>query len=151
MDLKVAGRNLATGRAAATRHVLIRAGVVAVVLLAGCGTAPGHAPARGTVTGRFVREGGPLGPGGRQPATRPLSGLVQFTGPGGYVASVRVGRTGTFTVSLPPGTYRVSGRSPDIMQVSDGGSEQEVPCSQPASVTVSAHRTTKLTLACVVP
>jgi hypothetical protein len=56
-----------------------------------------------------------------------------------------------FTVSLPPGRYRVSGRSPAVMTVSNGaavtgrgqllsGTGWQAPCSLPLSVTVTAHR-----------
>ena len=111
-------------------------------------------PAHGTVKGRLVREGGPLGPGGQQPATRPISGVVQFIGPSGQVTQVKVGRSGAFTVTLVPGTYRVRGRSPAVVEVSNagrGGKTTERPCTIPKTVTVRDQSTIGITLACVVP
>ena len=70
-------------------------GVAALLLLAACAAGPGQHtaagpgrdtgsgsgrdPARGTVTGRLVREGGPLGPGGQQPGVHPIPGTIRFT------------------------------------------------------------------------
>lgn len=110
-------------------------------------------PAHGTVKGRLVREGGPLGPGGQQPATRAISGVVQFIGPSGQVTQVKVGRSGVFTVTLVPGTYRVRGRSPAVVEVSAGagGKTTEPPCTIPKTVTVKDQSAIGITLACVVP
>ena len=107
-------------------------------------------PATGHLTGKLVMEGGPLGPGGQQPGERPMSGTVTFTAAGHRAVTVEVGSSGKFSVPLPPGSYQVSGRSPDVMEV-DGGHSRELPCSQPASVAVSAGTTATITLACVVP
>src|ERR1022692_3463371 len=65
---------------------------------AGSGHGPGHGlgSAEGTVTGRLVREGGPLGPGGTQPAERLLPGSVQFTTAHGRSVVVQVGKSGRF-------------------------------------------------------
>lgn len=148
-------------------------GAVAVLLLAACaaavsstsprgGAAPGHAAALGTVTGRFLLEGGPIGPGGQQPGKRPIAGLVRFEAGTGRAAEVRVGKSGTFSVRLPPGRYHVSGRSPSVIQVSNGavigaggqlisGTKHEYPCSQPLSVTVTARRTVRIAVTCIVP
>src|SRR5450432_860348 len=111
------------------------AGIIALLLLAGCtaasglpsgpgqpsssghGSGHGLGSAEGTVIGRLVREGGPLGPGGTQPAERLLPGSVQFTTAQGRSVVVQVGKSGRFSVRLPAGTYSVSGRSPDIMEV----------------------------------
>src|SRR6516225_6501719 len=94
------------------------AAAVAVLMLTGCGTAggPGPAPgdgargrpAAGHVTGRLVLEGGPVRPGGRQPGPRAIPGVVTFTIAGHRPVRVRAGRSGIFTVRLPPGRYRVS-------------------------------------------
>jgi hypothetical protein len=94
-------------------------------------------------------EGGPLGPGGKQPGERPMSGTVTFTAAGHQAVTVKVGSSGEFSVPLPPGRYQVSGRSPDVMEVG-GGHSRELPCSQPASVVVSAGTAATVTLACVV-
>lgn len=144
-------------RIAVRRTALTVLGATIVSLGLACGArhdaATGRSHRLGTVTGRLIREGGPLGPGGQQPAVRPLRGLVQFTSAGHRVVNVRVGRSGTFSVSLAPGTYRVTGRSPEITQAGgasmDGG--PALPCARPVSVTVTPQHTAKITLACIVP
>jgi hypothetical protein len=111
-------------------------------------------PAQGTVKGRLVREGGPLGPGGQQPATRPISGIVRFIGPSGQVTRVKVGRSGAFTVTLVPGIYRVRGSSPAVVEVSTsatGSKTTDPPCTIPKTVKVTDQTTIGITLACVVP
>jgi hypothetical protein len=134
-----------------------------VVPLAGCAAGAGTAavphggaarPApRGTVTGRLQREGGPLGPGGTQPAVVPLPGTVRFelAGRTRPPVAVAVGRPGTFTVALAPGTYRVTGQSPRIQEELSDGTTTDPPCAQPAAVTVVAGRTARITLNCIVP
>jgi hypothetical protein len=125
-------------------------GILLTGLAAGCASAGAQAPTSGHLTGKLVMEGGPLGPGGKQPGERPMSGTVTFTRAGHQAVTVTVGSSGEFSVPLPPGRYQVSGRSPDIMEV-DGGHSRELPCSQPSSVVVSAGNTATLTLACIVP
>jgi hypothetical protein len=132
---------------------------LAVGLLAGCAaalaqpTAAGHPAdghdASGRVTGRLVMEGGPIQPGGQQPV-RPIPGLVTFTEAGHRPTSIQVGNSGTFSVRLSPGRYRVSAKSPRIIEV-DGGHDRELPCSQPLSVTVKAGHPAAITVACAVP
>ena len=107
---------------------------------AGAGQGRGQPSATGTVVGRFVREGGPIRLGGKQPLTVRLPGTVQFVSPHGRRVSVVTGKSGTFSLKLPPGTYRVAGRTPRLPGPG-GGRGRETPCSQPLSVTV----------ACVVP
>jgi len=104
-----------------------------------------------TVTGRFVIEGGPVRPGGGQPGERPLRGTVTFTAAGQRPVSVLVGRSGTFSVALPPGTYHVAGRSPAIMEVSGSGAQYEAPCSSPLTVHVAGQHTLKIAVTCIVP
>jgi hypothetical protein len=113
---------------------------VALVLLAACAATPPSAG--GTVTGRLLLEGG----ASRSSGPRPISGTVQFTGPH-QLATVRVVNSGTFSVVLPAGIYHVSGRSPHVIEVSNG----QVPCTQPLSVTVTPRHATKITLTCIVP
>jgi hypothetical protein len=124
------------------------------MLLAGCGAAGaqtgGSAPARGHLTGKLVMEGGPLGPGGQQPGERPIRGTVTLTAAGHRPVTVQVGRSGAFSLTLPPGKYHVSGRSPSVMEEGSGG-ERELPCSQPLSVTVTPQHTATVTVACIVP
>jgi hypothetical protein len=95
-------------------------------------------------------EGGPLGPGGKQPGEQAMSGTVTVTSAGLQPVTVTVGSSGTFSVPLPPGRYQVSGRSPDVMEI-DGGHSRELPCSQPTSAVVTAGQTATITLTCVVP
>jgi hypothetical protein len=135
--------------------------LAAVALLAGCAgpaVAPPHVAAsrpaaRGTVTGRFQREGGPLGPGGTQPRVIPLPGTVRFEAAGRAhpPVAVTVGRSGTFSVRLAPGTYRVTGQSPKIQEGLSDGTTTDPPCAQPAVVTVIAGRTAMITVNCIVP
>jgi hypothetical protein len=101
-------------------------------------------------------------PGGNQPGPRSIRGVVTFTTAGDRPVTVRVGPSGIFSVGLPAGRYRVSGRSPAVMTVSNGavvsergrllsGTEWERPCSLPLSVTVSAHHTARAAVICAVP
>jgi hypothetical protein len=127
---------------------------LAVLVLAGCASASTPAtttPATGLLAGRFVREGGPLGPGGQQPAEIPLRGTVTFTATGHRPVSVQVGSSGRFSVTLLPGRYQVAGRSPDIETVDPNGRQQEQACSQPLSATVTAGQTITIAVTCVVP
>src|SRR5690242_8606928 len=117
---------------------------------AGCASAAAQPPASGHLTGRLVMEGGPLGPGGKQPGERAMSGTVTVTSAGHHRVTVTVGPSGTFSVPLPPGRYQVSGRSPDVMEI-DGGRSRELPCSQPTSAVVTAGKTATITLTCIVP
>ena len=119
-------------------------------LLTGCAAAGAQAPATGHLAGRLVMEGGPLGPGGQQPGERPIPGTVTVTAAGRQPVSVAVGPSGRFSVSLRPGRYQVCGRSPSVMEV-DGGKSRETPCSQQTSATVTAGRTTTITLTFIVP
>jgi|SRR5713226_4412976 len=128
----------------------ISACLLATLVVAGCGAALATAPATEHVAGKWVMEGGPMGPGGKQPGERPMSGTVTFTAAGHQTVSVKVGPSGTFSVPLPPGRYQVSGRSPDIMEV-NGGISRESPCSSPTSATVTAGHTVTVTLTCIVP
>jgi hypothetical protein len=121
--------------------------LAAVLLAAACSTA--HAPPLGTVTGRLVLEGGPLGPGGQQPGTRAIPGTVKFTGAGQPV-TVRTNSAGVFSVQLPAGRYQVADRSPRLLETgANGTSRQE--WSAPVAVTVTAHHTTTITLTSIVP
>jgi hypothetical protein len=115
----------------------------------GTGTITGTATT--TVTGRFLIEGGPMRPGGGQPGERPLRGTVTFAAVGGRIVSVPVGRSGAFSLALAPGTYHVSGRSPEIMEVSSGGAQHETVCSQPLTVHVTGQQTIKIAVTCIVP
>jgi hypothetical protein len=80
---------------------------MAIVLLAGCGGHPGY---HQTVQGAFVRVGGPA-PG----SPFPLPGTITARAATGETFTASAGRDGRFTLSLPPGSYRVTGHSP-LMQ-----------------------------------
>jgi hypothetical protein len=103
------------------------------------------------VTGRLFIEGGAMGPGGQQPGERPIPGTVTFTAPGYQTVSVGVGTSGTFSAWLSPGRYQVTGRSPDIVTVTDSGQDEVQTCSQPVSVTVSARHAATIAVVCIVP
>jgi hypothetical protein len=62
-----------------------------------------------------------------------------------------VGRSGAFSAALGPGTYHVSGRSPEIMEVSSGGAQHEAVCSRPLSVQVTGRHALKIAVTCIVP
>jgi hypothetical protein len=133
---------------------------LAALVLAGCATASaqptaatGHPtgyPATGHLTGRFLMEGGALGPNGQQPTARAIPGTVTFTAAGHRQVSVQVGSSGTFSKWLPPGTYQVSGRSPYIETVTGSGKTLEQTCGL-TSVTVTAGHTASVELTCYVP
>ena len=125
-------------------------GLLLTGLAAGCASGAAHPPASGHLTGRLVMEGGPMGPDGKQPGERAMSGTVTVTSAGHQPVTVTVGSSGTFSVPLPPGRYHVSGRSPEVMEI-DGGRSRELPCSQPTSAVVTAGQTATITLTCVVP
>ena len=124
--------------------------IAAVLLTAACSAAHHSAPSSGTVTGRLVLEGGPLGPGGQQPGVRPIPGTVRFADGHHLPVLVRTSSSGVFSVELPVGRYRVSERSPSIMLVDTSGTSRPQ-WSAPVLVTVTARHTTTMTLTSIVP
>jgi hypothetical protein len=80
---------------------------VGVAVLAGCGGNSGYHQA---VRGNFVRVGGPA-PG----SPVPLPGTITARAAAGGTFMAMASRNGRFKLSLLPGTYRVTGRSP-LMQ-----------------------------------
>ena len=108
------------------------AGLLAALMLAGCTAPAGNGPVTGNVAGRLLRTGGPPGQGA-EPSLRPMPGALTFTSAHRRV-TVHVGDSGSFTVRLPPGRYRVSG-----------------PCSRPSPVTVTPGHTAHVKIICVVP
>ena len=123
---------------------------LAALPLAACAGDPGAVPPRGTVTGRLMLEGGPISLAGRLPSNRPIPGTVQFADGRHQPVLAHVGRSGGFSVSLPPGRYTATGRSPQVIEVSNG-TNHEATCSQPLSVTVRRQHTTRIALTCIVP
>lgn len=90
---------------------------VSIAVVAGCSANPathsaGHqrAVSQQTVTGKFVRAGGPA-PG----SPVPLPGTITARAASGQTFTARVGGNGRFKLSLPPASYYVTGRSP-LMQ-----------------------------------
>jgi hypothetical protein len=78
-----------------------------VACLAGITAAcSGHNPADGTLTGHLYGVGGPA-PG----LARPWPGTVTLVGPGVH-RDVPVGASGTYSVTVPAGSYTVTGHSP---------------------------------------
>src|ERR1700759_495642 len=122
-------------------------GLLLTGLAAGCASAAAPPPAPGHLPGRLVMEGGPLGPGGKQPGERAMSGTVTVTAARHQPVTVTVGSSGTFSVPLPPGRYQVSGRSPDVMEI-DGGHSRELPSAPPTSAAATAGETATITLTC---
>jgi hypothetical protein len=137
--------------------------VLGALLLTGCTAAgaaehaashaTGHPAARATghVTGKLLIEGGAMGPGGQQPGERPIPGTVTFTAAGHRPVAVGVGTSGTFSAALPPGRYQVTGRSPDIITVTDSGKDLVQTCGGPFSVMVSARHAVAVSVVCIVP
>jgi hypothetical protein len=76
-------------------------------VLAACADSPAH---RWIVPGSFVRVGGPA-PG----SPFPLPGTITARAVTGAVFTATAGQNGHFTLSLPAGSYHVTGRSP-LMQ-----------------------------------
>jgi len=130
--------------------------LAAMPLLAGCAaslaqdTAGRAGPTRGTVTGRLVREGGPIGPGGQQPGVHPIPGTIRFAAGRHQVIMVRTSKTGRFSVQLPSGKYQVADRSPRVLLVGANGIGHQT-WSRPVVVTVSGHHVTRITLVIAVP
>ena len=126
--------------------------LAAMLLPAACaaGCSQTSAPGTGTVTGRLMMDGGPIGRHGQQPGTHAIPGTIKFTGSQDQVVTIRTGRTGVFSGQLPAGRYSVSYRSPHLLAAGSGGTFHQT-WSQPVSVTVTADHTTKITLTAYVP
>jgi hypothetical protein len=106
--------------------------------------------ATGQVTGHLIMEGGAIQPGQNQPPVRSIPGTVTFTETGHRPTSIQVGNSGKFSLQLAAGRYKVSAKSPRIIEVNNGH-DLELPCSQPVSVTVKAGHSAAITVACIVP
>jgi hypothetical protein len=104
--------------------------VASVFILAGCGQPEPHQ----TVTGLLIRVGGPLGPG-QQQNRLPLPGTVVAQNVAGGQVAATTGNNGRFRLSLPTGSYRLTGHSPQVMV--DG--QQEL-CSAAGTVQVTRRR-----------
>ncbi len=80
--------------------VTVAAVICATFAIASCS-------AGGVVTGRLVRVGGPA-PG----SPVPFPGTIEARDTAGQRFTVTAGNDGRFRLRLPPGTYRLTGRSP---------------------------------------
>ncbi len=91
---------------------------------------------RGTLTGHLMSVGGPAGV-----PSHPMDvGAVTVHGPGGD-HTVPVSTSGRYTLTLRPGTYTVTGRSPGFLDGRGG-------CSATAEVTVNRGRTSGADVFC---
>lgn len=136
--------------------------VLGALLLTGCtaagaaeyaasqGTSQPPARATGHLTGKLSVEGGPIGPGGKQPGERPIPGTVTLTAAGHRPVTIKVGNSGKFSAWLPSGRYRVIWRSPAIITVTDSGHEEQTSSPAPP-VTISARHVATITLVAIVP
>lgn len=139
---------------------LIAAASAVLLLVTACDAEPVVGVARmapaGIVTGKFVRIGGPIGPGGKTP-TVPLRGQITFTGRTTFSGrrdrtfKVRVSKKGTFTIALLVGTYQVIGRTPDITGEDSSGHVKDASCRLPHKIKVTRHHTVKIRVICAVP
>jgi len=106
-------------------------------VLAGCGGNPGY---RQPVSGMFLRVGGPA-PG----SPVPLPGTITARAATGEMFTATAGRNGRFTLSLPPGAYRVTGRSP-LMQ------SGQMVCAATAELhVIRAEPARPITVVCSIP
>jgi hypothetical protein len=106
---------------------VIAAALASVPILAGCS---GQSGPHQTVTGLLVRVGGPA-PG----APVPLPGTVVARTAAGAQFAATTGKDGRFQLSLPPGTYRLTGHSPQVM-----GDGQQTLCRAARAVRVTRHK-----------
>lgn len=114
--------------------------VLGLSVLVGCADSqPGGQANRHTVSGTFVRVGGPA-PG----APFPLPGNITARADTGATFTASTGSSGRFKLSLPPGTYHVTGTSP-LMQ---GG---KMVCAAAKELHVTAASGGSVTVVCSIP
>jgi hypothetical protein len=146
-------------------RLLAGAGASAVLVLSGAAACsgptgspaaqpagPAHShvgPDAGTVKGRFMIFG-TMGRPGRA-VDHPARATVVFTDGRHRVLTTRASRSGTFFARLPPGTYHVYGRSPQLITVSQNGTRREDKIALAHPVNVTAGHTTKIVLRAIVP
>jgi hypothetical protein len=104
---------------------------VGLPLLAACTGHGTSAVNAGAVSGSLLRVGGPS-PG----APVPLTGQVVATSSAGTRFTVAVGGNGRYRLTLSPGTYQVTGRSP--MVYVNGA---QMPCAAARPVHITAGKT----------
>jgi len=113
---------------------------VGVILLAGWGSTDGDVgdlrpvshSGYGTLSGLLLRVGGPVSRPDAQPSPLPLTGHVVATGRAGSFTAT-MGTDGRYTLQLPPGSYAVTGTSPQI----NGGNST---CPANRKVSVGRHQ-----------
>jgi hypothetical protein len=108
----------------------------AALVAAGCSSGASSTGPMGTVTGIYIRVGGPGGT-----PNLPLSGTISFRSQGGQTTNLNAGSTGKFTGQLPAGTYAVTAASGMV----DNGTST---CSRPMTARVPAGKTVTLTIIC---
>ena len=113
--------------------------MTSVSILVGCS---GQSDPHQTVTGLLVRVGGPA-PG----SPVPLPGTVVAKNAVGGQFTTTTGKDGRFQLSLPPGTYRLTGHSPQVM-----GDGQQSLCRAERTVQVIRHKPVhKIWVVCSIP
>jgi hypothetical protein len=110
---------------------------VGISVLAGCSESPGY---HQIVPGTFVRVGGPA-PG----SPFPLPGTITARAVTGETFTATAGKNGRFKLSLPSGSYHLTGRSP-LMQ------SGQMICAATAELRVTRNKPAgSVTVVCSVP
>ena len=118
---------------------VIAAAVASVSILVGCSS---QSDSHQAVTGLLVRVGGPA-PG----SPVPLPGTVVAQNATGEQFTTTTGKDGRFQLSLPPGTYRLTGHSPQVM-----GDGQQALCRAERPVHVTKAKLVRNTwVVCSIP
>jgi hypothetical protein len=89
---------------------VICAAAISILILSSCS---GPSSPRQTVTGMLVRVGGPATLAA-PPEPVPLPGEVVARNAMGQQFTAAIGKSGRFELSLPVGTYRLTGHSPQV-------------------------------------
>jgi hypothetical protein len=111
--------------------------VAGMAVLVGCAGSPAGQQA---VSGTFMRVGGPA-PG----SPVPLPGTITARAATGQTFTASAGQNGRFTLSLPPGRYHVTGRSP-LMQ------SGQTACSAEEELQVTSGKSAgPVSVVCLVP
>jgi hypothetical protein len=111
--------------------------LMAAAALAGCADGPGGPT--GTVTGHLEMVGGPATPSGGTPVFLVPGTITAVSGSSTFRASAA--SNGSFTFTLPVGTYKLTGTTP---QDDDG----KATCIADAPVTVRTGQVTHADVAC---
>lgn len=91
----------------------------------------------------LVRSGGPPGKNGPPPSL-PLPGTIVARDAAGQQFTATAGNDGRFRLSLPPGRYRLTGHSPQVMV-----NNQQMACSAQAAVQVTErHPVRNISVVC---